>query len=335
MKRSTKKMALGLKVAGAALTLLAVYGGVAGLGTGAAQAAGPEDQALAATSGATLDSPLSRTYSGIGVEIDGNVIARVMAGQPAHLAGLKSGDVIIHVEGEYVANLPWTELVRRIRGEKGVAVALTITRPSTGETFELEIVRAEINPDTVSYACPAEPVRGFGQVWRDHPEVSQLLGCPFTDFRRDEHATRAAVQTFEHGWMLWLETDTVANVDPIYIFYADNSSYSRFGDRPLADAHAYAPTEAGFYKVGDRFARVYWEEIGADGRQRLGRATAEARDSQGAFQEFEQGRMFWAGEADTIYLIYQGEFDVDGDGQTTWSQLWTSYEDMFEETAQK
>ena len=74
----------------------------------------------------------------------------------------------------------------------------------------------------------------------------------------------------------------------------------------MVNAHSYAPTPDGFYKVGDRFAKVYWEKIGEAGRQRLGNAVNEARDSRGAFQEFRKGRMFWAGEADTIYVIYRG-----------------------------
>lgn len=179
--------------------------------------------------------------------------------------------------------------------------------------------------------CAVEPIRGFGNAWREHPEIQDRLRCPYTDFRQGEHATRAAVQTFERGWMLWLETDTVANVDPIYVFFEDDDSFIRYGDRELADAHSYAPTPTGFYKVGDRFAKVYWEEIGQAGRYRLGPAINEARDSQGAFQEFPNGRMFWVGEADTIYIIYHGYLDLDGDGQTTWTQSWTSFEDTFEE----
>ena len=45
-------------------------------------------------------------------------------------------------------------------------------------------------------ACGAEPIRGFGNAWREHPEVQDPLGCPYTNFRRDEHATRAAVDTY-------------------------------------------------------------------------------------------------------------------------------------------
>jgi hypothetical protein len=205
-------------------------------------------------------------------------------------------------------------------------------QPESNDLLDIAVARDEIAPTIIAWSCLEQPIRGFGKVWDEHPEVRQLLGCPFANFRRDEHATRAAVQTFERGWMLWLETDTVANVDPIYVFFADNGSYTRFGDQPLADAHAYAPTPAGFYKVGDRFSKVYWELIGAPGRERLGYATNEAADSQGAFQEFEHGRMFWAGQADTIYVIYQGYYDLDGAGQAVYVQGWTSFEDTFEET---
>jgi hypothetical protein len=40
--------------------------------------------------------------------------------------------------------------------------------------------------------------------------------------------------------------------------------------------------------------------------------------------------MFWAGEADTIYVIYRGYMDLDGDGRTSWTEVWTSFEDTFE-----
>jgi uncharacterized protein YraI len=182
--------------------------------------------------------------------------------------------------------------------------------------------------------CYAQPIRGFGKVWTNHPEIRPLLGCPYTNWRRNEHATNAAVQTFEHGWMLWLETDTVANVDPIYVFFETDGSYIRFGDRALVDAHSYAltPQDGNYHKVGDRFAKVFWEELNDQQRAQLGWAINEARDSAGAFQEFENGRMFWAEESDTIYTIYQGFLGAATDGQPAWIQQWASFEDTFEET---
>ena len=259
------------------------------------------------------------------------MFSSIMKGYPAHLAGLKGGDLVIKIDGEDATNLSVYEAAAKIRGPKGSEVVLTIFRPKTNATMEFAIIRDTINLDTATYVCGVEPIRGFGKVWREHPEIQDALGCPYLNFRRDEHATRAAVQNFEHGWMLWLETDTVANVDPIYVFYADDGSFLRYADQELIDAHSYAPTPTGFYKVGDRFAKIYWEKIGEAGRQRLGNAINEARDSRGAFQEFRNGRMFWANESDTIYVIYRGYLDLDGDGRISWTQSWISFEDTFED----
>ena len=226
------------------------------------------------------------------------------------------------LSGELIYNPSLGLLVRPVNTDQIVE--------ETSDLVEVEV--AETTPTSIT--CAATPIRGFGETWQNHPEVRPLLGCPFTNWRQDEHATPAAVQTFERGWMLWLETDTVANVDPIYVFFEDDGSYMRYGDRPLVDAHSYAPTPLGFYKAGDRFAKVYWEELDDIERTRLGYATNEARDSLGAFQEFDNGRMFWAGEADTIYVIYDGYYDFDGDGEYQHQRSWLAYEDTFEDVEQ-
>ncbi|MBE7552428.1 MAG: SH3 domain-containing protein [Anaerolineales bacterium] len=296
--------------------------------TPAAGSAAPEVQAAPAPT-------VSEGQAEIGVQLGHNgtwaVVAGLWAGQPADRAGVKIGDFLTDLNGENLSGVSLSQITERLAGQAGSSVTVKVFRPSTNQWLDFTVSRADINPATNLLLCEADPIRGFGTVWRDHPEVRPLLGCAFTNFRKDEHATRAAVQTFERGWMLWLETDTVLNVDPIYVFYEDNGSYLRFGDQVLTDAHKYAPTDPGFFKVGDRFAKVYWEYIGREGRARLGRATNEARDSKGAFQEFVNGRMFWAGESDTIYVIYRGYYDFDRDGQSTWQQGWTSFEDKFEE----
>jgi len=292
----------------------------------------------------------NNSYFGVGItiylEVDTNKvkveIMSVAEGGPAERYGVKNGDNILAVDGVLIDTTGITKNIASLRRllwvrklfnsfPKGTPVTLTLFRPGTGKTFDLTILRDEVNRSTFSWRCAVEPIRGFGKTWRDHPEIHKLLGCPLIHFHKDEHATRAAVQTFERGWMLWLETDTVDNVDPIYVFFADDGTFFRFRDQPLVDAHSYAPTEPGFYKVGDRFARVYWEATGqSEVRQRLGRATNEASDSLGAFQEFESGRMFWSGKADTIYVIYQGNYNLDPDGEVIWKQGWLSFEDTFE-----
>ncbi len=293
-----------------------------------------EAQNIEQNSAPSQEPTNSSIYIGIGVAVadKGNLplVSKVRENQPAHQAGIQPSDMIVAIDGVSMDNIGSNEVVSYLRGDKGEEVVLTIARSGLNRHLDITVARAEINMANSAWLCDDEPIRGFGNAWREQPETHIWLGCPFINFRRDEHATPSAVQTFEGGWMLWLETDTVANIDPIYVFFEDDHSYIRYGDRELVDAHSYTTEPSGFYKVGDRFAKVYWEEIGPSGRTRLGHATNEARDSKGAFQEFENGRMFWSGEADTIYVIYQGSFDFDNDGQAAWIQGWMAYEDTFE-----
>lgn len=79
---------------------------------------------------------LEGQFEGIGVEIsvkDGNyVIVAPLENSPAQIAGLKAGDIILKIDGKDVKNLTLDEVVSRIRGKKGTAVKIEVSR--TGET---------------------------------------------------------------------------------------------------------------------------------------------------------------------------------------------------------
>lgn len=96
-------------------------------------------------------------FEGIGVYIRtddaGNIlINRPMQGSPAMQAGLESDDVIVAVDGAAVAEFTadmaddqaMDEVAQRVRGPKGSTVMLTIRRPVTDETFDVEITRDEV-----------------------------------------------------------------------------------------------------------------------------------------------------------------------------------------------
>jgi hypothetical protein len=64
-------------------------------------------------------------------------------------------------------------------------------------------------------------------------------------------------------------------------------------------------------------------------RERLGRATAAPVESAGAYQQFQNGRMFWNGHLDRIFVLYD-YWRHDGGGRpSTRIQEWTSYADTF------
>lgn len=171
--------------------------------------------------------------------------------------------------------------------------------------------------------CNDTPIRGFGTVWGQHLDVQNTLGCPYGG----EQGTEAAVQTFQNGLMLWLEADSRYSADPVYVFFNDGS-YQRFGDLGAADPEKVGTTPAGYFAVGDKFSKVYWEGTGVQVKERLGHATSESTDSAGAFQSFWNGRMFWAEELDRIFVIYDYSYYDDND-EYIYVRTWESYEDTF------
>src|SRR5690606_3198553 len=93
--------------------------------------------------------------TGKGVEI-----LTVYSGGPASQAGLQRGDVFLEVDGIDVREFTTSEVADVVRGPKGTAVELTMTRPGTEEPLVFEIVRDTIQlidvsstmrPDGVGY----------------------------------------------------------------------------------------------------------------------------------------------------------------------------------------
>ena len=103
-------------------------------------------------------------YCGIGVLIERSVdgyieIARVYPDSPAELAGMKVGDLIYSVDGQPVGGLrgkSFEDGVKDIRGEENTTVRLGILRGK--ETFELEVMRADVNISYASYELLGEDV---------------------------------------------------------------------------------------------------------------------------------------------------------------------------------
>ncbi len=97
----------------------------------------------------------SGTYVGIGVTVTQDVetgqitLLNPTEGGPADLAGVKSEDILLEVDGEAVTGQDLNAVVSRIKGEEGTAVTLTVQRGAS--RLELEAVRETIETQTVSY----------------------------------------------------------------------------------------------------------------------------------------------------------------------------------------
>jgi carboxyl-terminal processing protease len=89
---------------------------------------------------------LNGSVSGIGAFVHENEeglleISRPIDGQPADLAGLLPGDVIVAVDGETAIDREFDEVLLRIRGPEGTSVVLTIVREGEVEPLDFTIVR--------------------------------------------------------------------------------------------------------------------------------------------------------------------------------------------------
>lgn len=179
-------------------------------------------------------------------------------------------------------------------------------------------------------ACDVVPIRGFGKVWSEHPEVAAQLGCPTGWPLPGEVGIDSSVQRFEHGVMLWLAEDTQQSQDPVYALF-DNGEYQRFPDLGPADPVVVGTIDPGFEAPGPRFSKAYWEGTGARVRERLGRAVTAQVDGPGAYQQFVNGRMFWNAALDRIFVLLDyWVYDTPGKpGRRVMN--WVGYEDTFVE----
>jgi len=92
-------------------------------------------------------------FVGVGIEItqeDGLVkVVSPIEGSPAFRAGMKSGDLITKIDDTAVKGLSLNDAVKRMRGEPGTKVLLTIFRKDENRTFPVTIVREEIKTQSV------------------------------------------------------------------------------------------------------------------------------------------------------------------------------------------
>src|SRR5262249_889354 len=95
-------------------------------------------------------------------------------------AGLRTGDVIVKVDGQEVGSLSLAEVVALLRGPAGSKVKLLVQRPDDpeGQPDEMEITRARRELKSVSSQRPADGIvyvriRVFGT--QTLPQLSRAL----------------------------------------------------------------------------------------------------------------------------------------------------------------
>ncbi|HCE12140.1 S41 family peptidase [Enterococcus sp.] len=106
-----------------------------------------------------LDQSLSGSFEGIGATLSlvdeyPEIAQAPIKNTPAEKSGLRMGDRILKVDGEDTQGQTLSEVVAKIRGEKGSKVTLTLQREK--ETFDVTLTRDTIPIETVHGEIAAE-----------------------------------------------------------------------------------------------------------------------------------------------------------------------------------
>ncbi|MGY1459350.1 MULTISPECIES: S41 family peptidase [unclassified Luteimonas] len=125
----------------------------------------PHSAYLQRSDAEAFEEGASGAYEGIGVEVmqlpDGRMrVVAAMDDSPAQRAGIRSGDLIIAVDGEALS-LESHEGSGPLRGPPGTEVGVTIVREGEAEPLELRVARAVIRTPSVRGSI-REP--GFGYI---------------------------------------------------------------------------------------------------------------------------------------------------------------------------
>ena len=125
----------------------------------------PYSQFLDASSYQNLQATTHGSFGGIGVEVSIRdnypTVISPIEGSPAWTLGIRSGDIITHIEGHSAAGLTIDEVAQRLRGPQGSHVQITIRREGEDDEVEYAIERREIVTKSVRYAFTVDNKVGY------------------------------------------------------------------------------------------------------------------------------------------------------------------------------
>lgn len=113
-----------------------------------------------------LQSETKGEFGGIGIVITMRdrrlTVISPIEGTPAYKAGIQAQDIIVKVDGEATKDMMLWEAVKKMRGEPGAPVDISIYRKGESEILDLTLVRAVIPLESVR-SLTLKP--GYGYLW--------------------------------------------------------------------------------------------------------------------------------------------------------------------------
>ncbi len=113
-----------------------------------------------------LQTETKGEFGGLGIVISKRdkelTVISPIEGTPAYKAGIQAQDIIIKIDDAYTKDMMLWEAVKKMRGEPGTSVNLTIFRRGTKGTLDFKLVRDVIPMDSVR-SLSLKP--GYGYLW--------------------------------------------------------------------------------------------------------------------------------------------------------------------------
>ncbi len=135
-----------------------------------------------------FEEEINGSFDGIGAEIGlrGNLLTIIapLDDSPAEKAGLRAGDSIIQIDGEISSDLSIEDAVKKIRGERGSVVVLTIFREGDNDTQDISVTRDKIEIKSVTTERTASGI-GVIRVSQFGTDTDQIFREELEKMQRD------------------------------------------------------------------------------------------------------------------------------------------------------
>lgn len=117
----------------------------------------PHSEYLESKDNAELEDDLNGEFGGVGVQVEARegriVVIAPIPGTPGDRAGIRQGDEIRTIDGRGVEKtVTMSDVVDRLRGKPHTSVAVGFFRPSTRNSFTVNLVREVIKVESVTGA---------------------------------------------------------------------------------------------------------------------------------------------------------------------------------------
>jgi carboxyl-terminal processing protease len=127
-----------------------------------------------------MEVQISGSFGGVGIELGMKdnrlIVVAPIVDTPAFRAGIQPNDHIWKIDGTPTRGMNITEAVKRMRGEKGTTVVLTILRGERAQQLTFKLIRDIIKIKSIKASTP-EP--GYGLI-----RISQFQARTGSEFRQ-------------------------------------------------------------------------------------------------------------------------------------------------------